>query len=127
MNKSVSIDTLIAIPLPLWLKADNAPKPYPLNWCMDRVFKPVWTDNAREEDTLAFIPRNKRTQGYRSHSGLENNHTHGRYKAHPVLQRALDTSGPLLLENDLADRIKRIAITQSEDGDFGSASTRTFR
>ncbi|KAF9123427.1 hypothetical protein BGW39_008979 [Mortierella sp. 14UC] len=55
------------------------------------------------------------------------NHTAGPFKAHPALQQALDTPGPLSLEDDLADRFNKIAITQSENGTFDLASTRTFR
>jgi hypothetical protein len=39
----------------------------------------------------------------------------------------LDISGPLLLEDDLAERINEIAINQSENGTLGLTSTRTFR
>jgi hypothetical protein len=33
----------------------------------------------------------------------------------------------MILEDDLADRINEIVITQPENGNLGSASTRTFR
>ncbi|KAK5797288.1 hypothetical protein F5H01DRAFT_400803 [Linnemannia elongata] len=46
---------------------------------------------------------------------------------HTALQQALSVPGPMKLEDDLADRINRIVITQSENGNLGSASTRTFR
>jgi hypothetical protein len=94
---------------------------------MDRVLKPVWTDDERTEGTLTFIPHNERTLGHRSHRGLEDNLTHGRFKAHPALQQALNVPEPMTLEDDLADRINEIAITQSENGNLESASTRTFR
>ncbi|KAG9062176.1 hypothetical protein KI688_006508 [Linnemannia hyalina] len=94
---------------------------------MDRVFRPVWTNEARTEGTLAFIPRAERTTGHRSHPGLEDNHAQDRFKAHPTLQRALDTPGPLSLQDDLAERLNEITITQSENGTLGLASTRTFR
>jgi hypothetical protein len=94
---------------------------------MDRVFKPVWTDDERTEGTLAFIPHNERTLGHRSHREPEDNVTHGRFKVYPALRQALNVPGPMTLEDDLADRINEIVITQSENGNLGSASTRTFR
>jgi hypothetical protein len=94
---------------------------------MDRVFKPVWTNDERTEGTFAFIPHNERTLGHRSHHAPEDNVIHGCFKAHPVLQQALNVPGPLTLEDDLADRINEIVITQSENGNLGSASTWTFR
>ncbi|KAG9067604.1 hypothetical protein KI688_012389 [Linnemannia hyalina] len=115
---------MMATLLPLWLKADDVPEPHPPNWRMDRVFRPVWTDETNTEGAMTFIPLLKRIN--RSHRGLEDNHRHGRFKAHPALQRTLDTPGPLTLEGDLAERINKIAITQSENGSFELASTRTF-
>jgi hypothetical protein len=94
---------------------------------MDRVFNLVWTDGERTEGTLAFIPHNERALGHRSHHGLEDNVTHGGFKAHSALQQALNVPGPITLEDDLADRIDEIVITQSENGNLGSARTRTFR
>lgn len=123
--ESLPVGTMMATLLPLWLKADGVPEPHPPNWRMDRVFRPVWTDEAKTEGTLAFIPLLERVN--RSRPGLENNQRHGRFKAHPALQRALDTPGPLTLEDDLAERINKIVITQSENGSFELASTRTFR
>ncbi|KAF9113043.1 hypothetical protein BGW39_003882, partial [Mortierella sp. 14UC] len=125
--ESLPVGTMMATPLPLWLKPDDVPEPHPPNWHTDRVFKPVWTDEAKTEGVLAFIPRDERITGCQSHPRLESNHTACYFKAHPALQQALDTPGPLSLEDDLADRINRIAITQSENGTFDLASTRTFR
>jgi hypothetical protein len=125
--ESLPVGTMLATPLPLWLKAGNVPEPHPPNWRMDRVFKPVWTDEAKTESQLVFIPYEERARGYRSHSRLERNHTDGHFVAHPALQQALDIPGPLSLGDDLAERIDEIAIAQSENGTLGLASTRTFR
>jgi hypothetical protein len=39
----------------------------------------------------------------------------------------VDISGPLSLKDDLDEHSNEITITQSENGTFGLASTRTFR
>ncbi|KAG0213678.1 hypothetical protein BGX28_003832 [Mortierella sp. GBA30] len=44
-----------------------------------------------------------------------------------LLNRALETSGPLNLKDDLADRINKIVINDSKYGVFSEARTKGFR
>ncbi|KAK5808358.1 hypothetical protein F5H01DRAFT_416299 [Linnemannia elongata] len=65
---SLKVGTMMATLLPQWLKPDNVPEPHPPNWRMDQVFRPVWTDEAKTEGRLEFIPTNERSIGRRSYS-----------------------------------------------------------
>ncbi|KAG0373222.1 hypothetical protein BGX24_011980 [Mortierella sp. AD032] len=81
---------------------------------MDHVFSPVWTDEAKTEGNLAFIPCDENAIGHHSHTRLERNHIDGHFKAHPALQQVTDMPGALSMEGNLAKRINGIAIKQSE-------------
>ncbi|KAG9069863.1 hypothetical protein KI688_009188 [Linnemannia hyalina] len=94
---------------------------------MDRIFRPVWTDEAKTEDRLEFIPTEERSVGHRTHSRLEENTRRGHFKAHPALRRALDNDGLFGLMDDLAERINGIAINTSENGTFELVSPHAFR
>ena len=124
---SLKVGTMMATLLPQWLKPDGVPEPHPPNWRMDRVFRPVWTDEAKTEGRLEFIPTVERSVGHRTHSRLEENTRRGHFKAHPALRRALDNDGPFDMVDDLAERLNGIAINKSENGTFELASTRAFR
>ncbi|KAG9068237.1 hypothetical protein KI688_011832 [Linnemannia hyalina] len=124
---SLEVGTMMAILLPQWLKPDNVPEPHPPNWLMDCVFRPVWTDEAKTEGRLEFIPMEERSVGHRTHSRLEENTRNGHFKAHPALRRALDNDGSFDLVDDLAERTNGIVIHKSENGTFELASTRAFR
>jgi len=124
---SLKVGTMMATLLPQWLKPDSVPEPHPPNWRMDKVFRPVWTDEAKTEGRLEFIPTEERSTGHRTHSRLEENTRRGHFKAHPALRRALDNDGPFDLADDLAERINEIVINKSENGTFELASTRAFR
>ncbi|KAF9101630.1 hypothetical protein BGX29_005410, partial [Mortierella sp. GBA35] len=71
--ESVPVGTLMATLLPQWLTANDVPESHPPRWRMDRVFRAHWTDEAKTEGRLEFIPRAERTIGHRIHASLEDN------------------------------------------------------
>ncbi|KAF9974738.1 hypothetical protein BGZ75_000721 [Mortierella antarctica] len=113
--------------LPQWLEADDVPVPVPPNWRTDHVLRPFWTNAEQTEGHLEFIPAAERVAGHRHRRALEDNIRNHHFTPHPVLQRALDNTGPLSLEDDLADHINAIIVDSSRQGAFGIASTRIFR
>lgn len=125
--EAAPVGTMLATLLPQWLHADGVPAPHPPLWRSDHVLRPFWTNEEQTEGYLEFIPAADRSAGHRHRRALEDNIRNQHFNPHPVLQRALDNSGPLSLEDDLADHINAIVVDDSKKGTFGLASTRIFR
>ncbi|KAF8945461.1 hypothetical protein BGZ47_002608 [Haplosporangium gracile] len=124
---SLKVGTMMATLLSQWLNPDGIPEPHPPNWRMDRVFRLVWTDEAKTEGRLESIPTDERSTGHRTQSRLEEDTRGGHFKAHPALRCVLVNDGPFDLVDDLAERLNGIVINKSENGTFGLASTHSFR
>lgn len=125
--EAASVGTLLATLLPQWLNADGVPEPHPPLWRSDQVLRPHWTNAEQTEGHLEFIPTAERPVGHRNRGALEENIRQHIFIPHPVLQRALDNTGPLSLDDDLAEHINSIVVDNSKKGAFGVASTKVFR
>jgi len=123
----ITVGTLMATRLNIWIAAGGRPEPHPPRWRMDRVFRLVWTDQEASTGHLEFIPAPERLRGFRSHPRLEDNARQGTFTIHPALRRVIDTPGPVSLKDDLADRLNGIRINDSDKGTLGTGTTRGFR